>query len=124
MINHGFREQKDEKGLYNDGEIMMIRLYLNQFGPDKLQHVGIVTFFKAQVNRMKEAFSQEMKLGLSICTVEGYQGSSKDHILFSVVRNNRKGDLGAAKNRNGVNVGLSRARQGLIIFGNAETLLR
>lgn len=122
MINHLFKEEKNEEGFYNDGEIKMIRLYLNQFSSDRLHEVGIVTFFRAQVKRMKKEFSQEMKLGLSISTVDGYQGSSKDHILFSVVRCNRKGDLGAAKNRNGVNVGLSRARKGLIIFGNVETL--
>lgn len=106
----------------------MIRLYLNKFASDKLQEVGIVTFFRAQVKRMKEEFAQEIKCGLTISTVDGYQGSNKNHILFSVVRNNNKRneylDLGAVLNRNGVNVGLSRARQGLIIFGNVETLLR
>ena len=73
---------------------------------------------------MKKEFAQEVKLGLSISTVEGYQGSSKDHILFSVVRSNRSGKIGAARNRNGINVALSRARKGLIIFGNTTTLLK
>lgn len=87
-------------------------------------NVGIVTFYRAQVKRMKKEFAQEVKLGLSISTVEGYQGSSKDHILFSVVRSNLKGKIGAARNRNGINVALSRARKGLIIFGNIATLLK
>lgn len=53
MINHNFREQQNEDKFYNDGEIKMIRLYLNQFSNDKLQEVGIVTFFRAQVKRLK-----------------------------------------------------------------------
>lgn len=85
--------------------------------------MGIVTLYRAQVKRLKKEFAQEVKLGLSINTIEGYQGSSKDHILFSVVRSNKKGKIGGAINRDGITVALSRARKGLIIFGNKMTVL-
>ncbi len=71
---------------------------------------------------MKEVFKNEIKLGLSISTVDGYQGAEKDYIFFSVVRSNYSGKLGFSEDKNRVNVALSRAKVGLVVVGNLYTL--
>jgi superfamily I DNA and/or RNA helicase len=43
---------------------------------------------------MKKIMADEIKLGLTITTVDGYQGSEKKYIFVSTVRSNYKGKLG------------------------------
>jgi regulator of nonsense transcripts 1 len=43
-------------------------------------------------------------------------------MVFSAVRGNKKGNIGFLENEKRINVALTRAKHGLIIVGNAETL--
>ena len=55
----------------------------------------------------------------NVGSVDTWQGREADYIIFSTVRTNH---LGFLSNPNRMNVALSRARHGLIILGNTETL--
>ena len=55
--------------------------------------------------------------------MDNYQGEENDIIILSLVRSNNENNIGFLKNSNRVCVALSRARQGLFIFGNAECLV-
>ena len=57
-----------------------------------------------------------------VTTVDNYQGEENDIIILSLVRNNHQDQIGFLKASNRVCVALSRAKQGLYIFGNAECL--
>jgi len=59
---------------------------------------------------------------LSVDTVDGYQGMERDLVLFSATRSNVSGTLGFLSDARRMNVMLTRARRGLIVFGNAHTL--
>jgi hypothetical protein len=50
------------------------------------------------------------------------QGEENDIVLLSLVRNNKAGNIGFLKMQNRINVLLSRARHGLYILGNAQSL--
>jgi hypothetical protein len=67
-------EEINEHGYSNKFEIMMIKLLIDSFPDDKLHQFGIVTVYKAQAKIMKNVFAEEIKLGLIISTVDGYQG--------------------------------------------------
>lgn len=59
---------------------------------------------------------------LSVDTVDGYQGMERDLVLFSATRSNESRNLGFLGDARRMNVMLTRARRGLIVFGNADTL--
>jgi superfamily I DNA and/or RNA helicase len=57
-------------------------------------------------------------VAVRVTSVDNYQGEENDVIILSLVRNNRGGNVGFLSTDNRVCVALSRARNGLFIFGN------
>jgi hypothetical protein len=55
-------------------------------------------------------------------TIDNFQGEEADIVIISLVRSNLQGNIGFLKEPDRVNVMLSRARNGMILFGNLETL--
>lgn len=73
---------------------MIIKLYIELLKDEDMKNVGIMTFYKAQVTKMKAVFADEIRLGLVISTVDGYQGGERDYMFLSTVRSNWNGVLG------------------------------
>lgn len=58
---------------------------------------------------------------MALCGIDNYQGEEKDIVIASLVRSNKRGDIGFMAQQHRLNVLLSRARHGLILIGNGET---
>ncbi|PGH26481.1 hypothetical protein AJ80_01795 [Polytolypa hystricis UAMH7299] len=63
------------------------------------------------------------KQPIQISTIDNYQGKEIDIVVASLTRGNESGDIGFMAAPERVNVLLSRARNALIMIGNAETFL-
>ena len=59
---------------------------------------------------------------LQIATVDSFQGHEKPFIIFSCVRNNADNKIGFLADKRRLNVALTRAKNGLVIVGNATVL--
>jgi len=89
----------------------------------KMSDIVILTPYIAQVNYIKSLMSIEQREKLLVATVDSYQGLEANIVLLSLVRSNPNGNIGFLRLPNRVCVALSRARWGLYMIGNMETLL-
>lgn len=87
--------------------------------------IGIITPYSAQrkylqreVNKLK--LKKIDKSNIEINTVDAFQGSEKDIIIYSNVRSNKEGKVGFIKQQERVNVMFSRAKSLLIIIGDLD----
>jgi regulator of nonsense transcripts 1 len=83
--------------------------------------IGIITPYAGQVRAIRDSVPTRYD-GVEVRTVDGYQGREKEVILFSCVRSNSQGNVGFLSDSRRLNVALTRARRGLIVIGDPETL--
>ena len=102
---------------------------LLEIGDLSTKDIGVITPYNGQVRILSDLFQQaggrdlgEPFHGLEIKSVDGYQGREKEVIVFSTVRANDTGEVGFLSDRRRLNVALTRAKRGLIIIGNPNTL--
>ena len=82
--------------------------------------IGVLTLYAGQRDEIKSGLKNEKVDNIEVSTVDGFQGREKDIIIVSTVRTS---SLGFTDDPARVNVLLTRARNGLIIVGNKNTLL-
>ncbi|KAG4281258.1 hypothetical protein FPRO06_10163 [Fusarium proliferatum] len=88
--------------------------WLNDVDNHDLVRAGLVTQAAAKVN----------KKPLRLSTIDNYQGEECDIVIVSLTRSNASGDIGFLYARERLVVLLSRARNGMILFGNMETFMK
>ncbi|KAM0230088.1 hypothetical protein ACHAPO_009454 [Fusarium lateritium] len=79
-----------------------------------LLRAGLITPAAAKVN----------KKTLRLSTIDNYQGEECDIVIVSLTRSNDSGDIGFLYARERLVVLLSRARNGMVLFGNMETFMK
>ncbi|EXK43736.1 hypothetical protein FOXG_04472 [Fusarium oxysporum f. sp. lycopersici 4287] len=88
--------------------------WLNDVDNHDLVRAGLVTQAAAKVN----------KKPLRLSTIDNYQGEECDIVIVSLTRSNASGDIGFLYACERLVVLLSRARNGMILFGNMETFMK
>ena len=68
---------------------------------------------------MKEEFP-----GLELGSVDGFQGREKEVVVLSLVRSNEAGEVGFLGEERRMNVGMTRARRGLVVVGDGACVAR
>ncbi|CAC5364919.1 NFX1-type zinc finger-containing protein 1 [Mytilus coruscus] len=90
----------------------------------KPSDITIITAYAGQMTCLEEKLPSSKFKGVKICVLDNYQGEENEIILLSLVRSNTTGDIGFLNRENRICVALSRARQGLFIIGNSDTLTK
>lgn len=99
---------------------------------DKPYEVGVITGYGKQAeylsNEIENAYFKNLQLNrnLTIATVDSFQGSEKDIIIYDIVRSAKAKDntgLGFLEMPNRINVALTRVKRLLIVVGDADYIL-
>ncbi len=104
-----------------------IRLKKQGYSKKKKKRIGIITFYGAQIKKIRNHIRkiQDSDSSLLEClelrynTVDKFQGMERDIIIVSLVRTSKR-VRDFVRNYNRINVAISRAKELLIIIGNAE----
>jgi regulator of nonsense transcripts 1 len=96
----------------------------------KGENIGVITPYDGQRVYVSEFIKRSGPLGaaqyepIEIASVDAFQGREKDYIIISCVRSSETGGIGFLADPRRLNVGITRARLGLIIIGNARVLCK
>ena len=129
----GFDEKMNQefKSRYNPEEYQILteHLYelLEQYTTAELPvpSIALISPYREQVVRMKEAIAEDPKLRelpIVVKTIDGFQGQERDVVYLSLVRSNDKGEIGFLKDYRRMNVAMTRARKLLVVVGDSATV--
>ncbi|KAL9915520.1 putative RNA helicase armi isoform 1-T1 [Glossina fuscipes fuscipes] len=106
---------------------MTVKLYRKNIKP---KSIGIITPYEKQVKHLRKLFDDADVAAPKIGTVEDFQGQEREIILISTVRSSKelipsdvRHGLGFNKNKVLTNLGISRSRYLLYIYGSSDGLL-
>ena len=126
FFNHKNLESENQglKSKFNKFEAEMIvrfALYLTQQGYD-YDKLTILSMYVGQTLAIKELLKKHDLTKIKVATIDNYQGEENDIILVSLVRSNKENKLGFVLNENRICVALSRAKMGMYLFGNFDSI--
>lgn len=111
----------------NPLEVRILQEYIKKLDDeigDKKYSVGIITPYRAQLDLIQKRIRMLNIRNISVeaNTVDAFQGSQKDIILYSTVRSSSTPQIGFLKEHSRLNVSFSRAKRLLIIVGDLNFL--
>ena len=83
----------------------------------------ILTFYVGQVIEIRKTLKENNINDIKVSSVDNYQGEECDIILLSLVRSNKKHEIGFLRSFNRVCVAFSRAKKGFYIIGNIDCII-
>ncbi|MFM0405016.1 AAA domain-containing protein [Paraburkholderia aspalathi] len=85
--------------------------------------VAVIAAYSAQVALLRDRISQQIGqhagFTVEVNTVDAFQGREADICLYSVTRSNDRNRIGFQRDKERLNVALSRAKDALVIIGDA-----
>uniref|UniRef100_A0A7S4QU85 Helicase ATP-binding domain-containing protein n=1 Tax=Alexandrium monilatum TaxID=311494 RepID=A0A7S4QU85_9DINO len=125
-------ERREGESLYNEAEAERALAVVQDLLKAGLEppQVGLVTPYAAQVRLLRSRLARaglptsRERGGVETNSVDGYQGREKEVIVISTVRSSSAGGLGFVADWRRANVAFTRARRGLIVVGDPDTLGR
>lgn len=115
----GFDEQSgvDGTSLLNEGELGIVQKIIEQ-EELKLFDVAFISPYSGQVQLAKEI----LPAGITISTIDSFQGQEKKIVIISLVRSNSEAIIGFLKDYRRMNVALTRAKEQLFVIGDSSTI--
>ncbi|KAJ7199232.1 P-loop containing nucleoside triphosphate hydrolase protein [Mycena pura] len=139
LIFHGIIGKDDREGrspsFFNISEAGVVKKYVESLLSDRKlrvrpEEIGVITPYHAQQCKIKELFHRNAKFdGITVGSVEEFQGQERRVIIVSTVRSNTnyiesdvRRTLGFVASPHRFNVAITRAQALLIVIGNPDIL--
>ncbi len=129
LANRREKQNVNHKGFFNIREAEILAdLFGEILLKDPQISVGVIVPYREQArtirNLLLQKFDAEQKavIGDSVSTVDAFQGSERDVILFGFTRSSAQRAVGFLAEQTRLNVALSRAKRQLILVGDSSTL--
>ncbi|ELP92903.1 hypothetical protein EIN_312750 [Entamoeba invadens IP1] len=108
------------KSYGNDEEKKVVKFMVKKLNEKNIRddEIGIISPYATQ----RELLGEEHKT-IEVSSVDGFQGNEKPFIIISCVRSNENRGIGFVGDHRRLNVSLTRAKYGLVIIGDAYTLM-
>lgn len=117
----------------NQSEAELISNYCEQIemelrNSNKEMSLAVISGYSGQKLLIEQLLSPKDKLkwqnlSIEVDNIDAFQGQEREIVIYSVVRSNKKRDIGFLKDYRRLNVALSRARKLLVIVGDHEMVL-
>ena len=107
----------------NPGEAKAVAAVVDallQSGALPASSVGVITPYAAQATLLQQRSLG--RGGVEVSSVDGFQGREKEAIVFSAVRCNDARKVGFLSDERRLNVAITRAKRGLVLVGDEQTL--
>uniref|UniRef100_A0AAY4BRC2 DNA-binding protein SMUBP-2 n=1 Tax=Denticeps clupeoides TaxID=299321 RepID=A0AAY4BRC2_9TELE len=116
-------EDADEQSRGNQGEVDIVVLHVRALMQAGLEarDIGVIAPYNLQVDLLRQQLSQKHP-DLEIKSVDGFQGREKEAVVLSLVRSNRKGEVGFLTEDRRINVAVTRARRQLAVVCDSQTV--
>ncbi|XP_073706078.1 DNA-binding protein SMUBP-2 [Garra rufa] len=116
-------EDTDEQSKGNQGEVDIVALHIKALTEAgvKVKDIAIIAPYNLQVDLLRQKLSQKYA-ELEIKSVDGFQGREKEAVVLSLVRSNRKGEVGFLAEDRRINVAVTRARRQLVLVCDSQTV--
>ncbi|KAF4530666.1 hypothetical protein B566_EDAN004905 [Ephemera danica] len=140
LIFHGVvgkdEQDQDSPSFFNVAEVDLVVKYVKKILDSKFcgrqmkaADIGIISPYRRQIDKLHRALERSRLRGLSVGSVEEFQGQERTVIIVSTVRSNpaklaldRKFRLGFLREPKRFNVAMTRAKSLLIVIGNPHIL--
>jgi len=133
--------QEIQKGteFINQEEATVLSLLVGKMITDsgnQFHNIGVITPYQSQRDLIRERIEkiptvlkkmreeEVTQRELLVDTLDNFQGAERDTIIVSTVHNNRDGFLGPMNDIDALNLISSRARYGMVVIANTQTLSR
>lgn len=116
-------EVTDEQSKGNQGEVDIVELHIKALTEAgvKAKDIAIIAPYNLQVDLLRQKLSARHP-ELEIKSVDGFQGREKEAVVLSLVRSNRKGEVGFLAEDRRINVAVTRARRHIAVVCDTQTV--
>ncbi|XP_044721190.1 AAA domain-containing protein [Hirsutella rhossiliensis] len=106
------------------GQLSLLKRKLSESHDPYLNDLDCAELVRAGLMAPAAAGVSKTPLRLSTIDADNYQGEESDIVIVSLTRSNPGGDIGFMCSRERLVVLMSRARDGIVLFGNMHTLMK
>uniref|UniRef100_A0A4W6DX85 Immunoglobulin mu DNA binding protein 2 n=1 Tax=Lates calcarifer TaxID=8187 RepID=A0A4W6DX85_LATCA len=116
-------EVADEQSKGNQGEVDIVELHIKALTEAgvKAKDIAVIAPYNLQVDLLRQKLSTRHP-ELEVKSVDGFQGREKEAVVLSLVRSNRKGEVGFLAEDRRINVAVTRARRHIAVVCDTQTV--